>query len=183
MLILNRISHEEVTIIDLPLDKTNNALLRGEVDAIASWGPGMDNFEKEIPQGVTFYGKGLYKWTWNLVGMAEFIQKNPGSITRTLRSLLKAETYIREHSDDSRRIVTDRFHLENGAKLRQQWDGYCFNLSLDPNFLLSLEDQARWAIRNNLIDRKTVPNFLEAIYFDGLKAVKPQAVTIVYKKE
>jgi NitT/TauT family transport system substrate-binding protein len=42
-----------------------------------------------------------------------------------------------------------------------------------------MENQARWAIRSKLTDRNKVPNFLEYIYFDGLKAVRPEVVTIV----
>jgi len=34
-------------------------------------------------------------------------------------------------------------------------------------------------IKNKLTSEKTVPNFLDYIYEDGLKAVKPEAVNII----
>jgi NitT/TauT family transport system substrate-binding protein len=42
-----------------------------------------------------------------------------------------------------------------------------------------MEEEARWMIRNNLTGEKQVPNFLDYIYEDGLKAVRPAAVNIV----
>ena len=56
-----------------------------------------------------------------------------------------------------------------------------FRLSLDQPILVSLEDEARWAIRNKLTDVTKVPNYLDYIYTDALKAVKPGAVTIAGK--
>jgi NitT/TauT family transport system substrate-binding protein len=42
-----------------------------------------------------------------------------------------------------------------------------------------MEDEARWMISNNLTQEKQVPDFLNYIYEDGLKAVKPEAVKII----
>jgi hypothetical protein len=42
-----------------------------------------------------------------------------------------------------------------------------------------MEDEARWMMGNDLTAEKSVPNFKEYIYLDGLKAVKPDAVDIV----
>jgi hypothetical protein len=42
-----------------------------------------------------------------------------------------------------------------------------------------MEDEARWMIRNNLTTEKQVPDFLDYIREDGLKAVKPEAVNII----
>jgi NitT/TauT family transport system substrate-binding protein len=59
------------------------------------------------------------------------------------------------------------------------WNNYQFNLSLGQSLLFTLDNQARWAIKNGSADRNDLPNFLEAIYVDGLKSVKPDAVRIV----
>jgi hypothetical protein len=45
--------------------------------------------------------------------------------------------------------------------------------------LASLEDEARWMIRNNLTSEKQIPDFVNYIYTDGLKAIKPEAVNII----
>jgi hypothetical protein len=46
--------------------------------------------------------------------------------------------------------------------------------------LITLEDEARWAIKNNLTSATEVPNYLDYIYFDALDEVKPEAVGIIH---
>jgi hypothetical protein len=48
-----------------------------------------------------------------------------------------------------------------------------------PGRTRGLEDEARWMIKNNLTREKQIPDFMNYIYVDGLKAVKPEAVSII----
>jgi hypothetical protein len=50
---------------------------------------------------------------------------------------------------------------------------------LDQTILVSLEDEARWAMKERLTDKKEVPNYLDFIYVDALEQVKPETVTII----
>ena len=43
-----------------------------------------------------------------------------------------------------------------------------------------MEREAKWAMRNNLVEKGEVPNYLDSFYFDALDKVKPEAVTIVH---
>jgi NitT/TauT family transport system substrate-binding protein len=65
------------------------------------------------------------------------------------------------------------------AYLEIIWQRYQFSLSLDQSFITAMEDEARWMIKNNLTKEKNVPNFLDYIHEDALKAVKPEAVNII----
>ena len=40
---------------------------------------------------------------------------------------------------------------------------------LDQTILMSLEDEARWAMREGLTDKKEIPNYLDFIYVDALE--------------
>ncbi|MCX9087518.1 MAG: hypothetical protein OIN90_08140 [Candidatus Methanoperedens sp.] len=42
-----------------------------------------------------------------------------------------------------------------------------------------MEDEARWMINNNLTTEENVPDFLDYIYEDELKSIKPEAVNII----
>jgi hypothetical protein len=57
----------------------------------------------------------------------------------------------------------------------------CSSSYSGPRLILSMEGEARSMITNNLISSKQMPNFLDFIYTDGLKAVKPVAVIIIGK--
>jgi NitT/TauT family transport system substrate-binding protein len=59
------------------------------------------------------------------------------------------------------------------------WPQYTRSLSLDQPLITAMEDETRWMISNNLTTEKQVPDFLNYIYEDGLKAVKPEAVKII----
>jgi NitT/TauT family transport system substrate-binding protein len=43
-----------------------------------------------------------------------------------------------------------------------------------------MEQEAKWAIRNRLVEAKEVPNYLDFFYFNALDKVKPEAVSIVH---
>jgi NitT/TauT family transport system substrate-binding protein len=45
--------------------------------------------------------------------------------------------------------------------------------------LITMEDQARWRMGNNLTDKTEVPNYLDYIYIDALEEVKPEAIGII----
>ncbi|UUZ64709.1 hypothetical protein LP414_22215 [Polaromonas sp. P1(28)-13] len=66
------------------------------------------------------------------------------------------------------------------AELKALWPQYRFNVTLDQGLLLALEDESRWAIRNKLTDRTDMPNYLNHVYLDALKAVSPTAVTVIH---
>ena len=48
------------------------------------------------------------------------------------------------------------------------------------DLLVLMEREAKWAMRANLVGKKTMPNFLDRFYFGGLDKVKPEAVSIVH---
>jgi NitT/TauT family transport system substrate-binding protein len=59
------------------------------------------------------------------------------------------------------------------------WPRYQLALSLEQSLITAMEDEARWMINNNLTGEKQIPDFVNYIYIDGLKAVKPEAVNII----
>ena len=68
----------------------------------------------------------------------------------------------------------------SAADLKVLWPQYRFNVMLDQSLLLALEDELRWAIRNTLVDGVDMPNYLNHVSLDALKAVSPAAVTVIH---
>lgn len=56
---------------------------------------------------------------------------------------------------------------------------YHWNASLSQALLLSLEQEAGWAIRSKLTEKTEAPNYLDLIYPDVLLALKPEAVRLI----
>ena len=93
-------------------------------------------------------------------------------------SRLKAEEFVRKNPAEAQKVVAD-FIKADIHVLRDIWTDNNFSVSLDQSLILALEDESQWAMKSGLTGAKKIPNYLNFIYFDGLKAVKPEAVRIL----
>ena len=173
------ISRKDVKIIDLKAEEIPAALANGEVDAASAFSPYINYAQKKLGNsGIAFYDENIYTWTFNIVATQEFIRKNPGKVKKMLRALIKAEEFVKQNPVEAQKIVADFSGIDIDV-VRDMWANTSFSVSLDQSLLLAIEDESRWAIRNKLTNAKEVPNYLDHIYIDGLKSVKPEAVRIL----
>ena len=100
-------------------------------------------------------------------------------MVRLLRAIDQANVYIAQHPQEAKAIVRKRLNLD-AASIDRAWQRNFYSLSLDQSLLVAMEDEARWMIKNNLTREKSVPDFMNYIYLDGLKTVKPEAVNIIH---
>jgi sulfonate transport system substrate-binding protein len=176
---VNGISRNDVKIVDLKAEAIPDALARGEVDAVSTFAPYVALTQKKLGDSViTFRDKDIYRWTFNVVATQEFIRKNPGKVNKMLRALVKAEKFIKVNPAEAQKIVADFGGIELSV-VRDIWAGTSFAVTLDQPLLLAMEDESRWAISKGLTKARQAPNYLEFIYLDGLKPVKPEAVRIL----
>lgn len=127
---------------------------------------------------VEFSGKNIYTETYNIAVMQEFVNANPELISRIVRALVLAVDFIERNPEESISIISKTIGMGE-SQLAKLWDIYNFEISLKQSFVLTLEDQARWAIKNKLTNKTEVRNYLDYIYIDALESVKPEAVTII----
>lgn len=178
-LTVHGIDKKNVKIIDLKPDEMAAALAAGRVDAVSTWNPVLTQLQKALKhQGLTFYGETIYTEAFGLTARQDFVKQHPEAVKKVLRALIKAEVFVRQHPEESRRLVAE-FIKADKALLDEIWDIYHFRVTLDQAFLVDLEDQTRWALKNRLTVRKDMPNYLDFIYVDGLQAVKPDAIRII----
>jgi ABC-type nitrate/sulfonate/bicarbonate transport system substrate-binding protein len=182
-LLFHNISRNGVRLLDIPTEKMVEALGKGEIEAVATWEPALSKLRTRLgPEALFFYGGPItiYQMTWNLAARQDFVQKNPETVKKVLKALLKAEGFINENRVEARRIIT-RYNSETDWwELDKLWKVYRSDISLNPLLIENLESQTRWAMRNQLIPKKKVPNYLQYIWFKGLESVKPEAVTIIH---
>ena len=178
-LIMHGISRDEVEVINVGSNAIVDALTSGEVDAVSTWNPYISILQKGLgDNGVTFSGERIYRETFNIATKQDFANENPESIRKVLRALIKAQEFIKENPDEARETVAGKIGMDKAA-LSELWELYDFKVTLDQSLLVTLESEARWAIKNKLTDRTEVPNYLDYIYYDALEEVKPEAVTII----
>jgi ABC-type nitrate/sulfonate/bicarbonate transport system substrate-binding protein len=178
-LIAHGIDRKQVKIIDMKPDEMAAALSTGKVDAVSTWNPGLIQLRKELgDRGSAFYGENLYTSTFCLAAWQDFVKQRPETIKKILRALIKAEAFVQQHQEESRRLVAE-FIKTDKAYLDEIWGLYDYRVTLDQALLVDLEDQARWAMKYRLTASQDMPNYLDFIYVDGLRAVKPEAVRII----
>jgi len=179
-LVHNGLPASEISEVSLKPSQLPNALKSGEVDAIVIWEPTALNAKRLLKEkAVQLPSSEIYRETFNLIVMKTFQKDHPQVLERLLRAIDRATTFVWDQKTESQEIVSRRLRLDR-EELVALWDDFMFEISLDKSLMVTLEDEARWAIENDLTKRREVPNYLNFIYSDALKKVKPQVVTLIH---
>ena len=179
VLLLNGISLNQIKTVHLKPKQMFDALIKGEVDAIATWNPQMFKAKNELgDQGSVFYADGLYSPHFLIVGRQDFIKANSDITKMVVQSLVNASKFIHDNLAESRGIVAKYLKMDRSL-LDDISATYHFKITLNQSFLKTLENQSKWAIKNKLTDQTRVPNFLDFVYLDALASVEPEGITII----
>lgn len=169
----------EVKIIDIEAPNLPQTLADGRVDAISVWEPHILNAKSLLGEkALLLPSEGVFREDFYFVANKDFIENNPEALRSFLKAIEKGEEFIRKQRDESINIICQRLKLDRELTV-SIWDDFDFQLMLDQTVLITLEDEARWAIREGFTDKKEIPNYLNFIYMDALEDVKPEAVTII----
>jgi len=180
-LTLNGMTMRDITLVDVKTpEEWVNAIVKGDIDAIATTQPSVNTIIDRLGANAVVWPAQNYQPMYALIiSTDEWIMQHPERITRFLKSFAQAEEYVSRNPAEAKDIVRKRLNL-NAGYVETVWSQNRFSLSLDQALITIMEDEARWMISNNLITEKTVPNFLNHIHMDGLKRVKPEAVSIIH---
>ncbi|MDI6742230.1 MAG: ABC transporter substrate-binding protein, partial [Smithella sp.] len=179
-LMAHDIDKKSVKFIDLKPDEMAAALDTGKIDAVSTFNPTILQLRNKLGNnGIIFFGESLYTEHFCVVAGQEYVKKNPAAVKKFLRALLKAETFVHKHPEESKRLIAEFIKIDK-SRIDEIWGIFTFRVTLDQALLVDLEEQTRWVIKNRLTSGTTMPNYLDFIYFDGLKAVKPDAVRMIH---
>lgn len=173
------INPQNVKIVDLPPERVVSALLNGEVDAVSTWSPYTIMLREKLgSDAVILEDPSIYRMTWNVVAAREFIRNHPEHVEKLLRAIVRANEFIATNPAETR-VISSRHIGADSDLFENEWKNYHFTAVLDQSFILNLEDQARWMFKKQDNTPSTnVPNFVDFMYGNGLKAVEPGAVNI-----
>ncbi len=178
-LTVNNLQLSEIKEVDITTGKLVPSILEGTIDAISTWNPHISNAQNALGnKSITFPTGELYREDWYFVSNQQFIQNHPEAIIRFLKAIKQAEGFIENNKDEAIAIVAGRLDVKKDF-ISSTWNDYHFELFLDQTIIHSIENEARWAISNNLTNATKIPNYLDYIYTDALQKVKPEAVTII----
>jgi NitT/TauT family transport system substrate-binding protein len=179
---LNRqkLSAGDVQLRDFKPEQLADALSRGDVDAVATWEPYLGVMREQLGGNeATFFAEGVYDSVYLVSGTRDYVASHPETVKKVLRAFTRGARFCKETPEAASEIVATAINAD-AMKLKQRWPSYRFNVSLDQSLVLALEDETRWAIKNKLTDSSAMPNYLDYIHLDGLRAVAPAAVTVIH---
>lgn len=160
-------------------DELPDLLSEGQIDAFSMREPFISKAKNLLgDNAIVFAEPDIYLRKDYLTAMNDFIKNKPEVIKKVLRALIRAEEFAKTNPEQAIKIVSEKLRVKE-SEIKELWPDLMFRISLEQSVLISLEGIARWAIQSKMTDKTQAPNYLDYIYQDGLKAVKPEAATIV----
>jgi NitT/TauT family transport system substrate-binding protein len=180
-LIRHMISPDDVSLVAIAPGQMPQQLADGtQIDAVSTWEPVKSAARDALgANGVMFSESDSYTVTHVVIGTSGFIATHGKEIDSLLRALLKAEAYARADPALAQGIVAEQLKLDPKT-VRAGWNDLTLRVDLRQSQLVTLEDQARWAMARGHSPAGVVPNFLPRLYLDGLLAIQPDRVTVVH---
>lgn len=179
-LVRHRLAPESVTLVDVEPNQIAAALAQGSIDATATWAPILADVQAALGQNaVLFTEPDAYRLNYLLVGGSGFLQAHPQVVQKLLRALLQAEQTQRLQPQAALELVARQIKVDVLA-LQPSWADFKFKVELRQSLLVTLEDQARWAMARGHVADGPVPNLLPNLYLDALLAVQPGRVNVVH---
>lgn len=177
LLALENMQVDDVELIAMSPDKMLDALEQNLVQAVATWEPYVFEIKKHMADKVDVIPtRNIYSLTFNLITKKTKQGLASDTYERFLSALNQAIAFISEHPKQSQDILKKRLGLDQDF-ISWVWSDYLYKLSLNRSLLLSIENQARWAIDFGLVDSREIPDFNEYINKTPLQKIKKNAVS------
>ena len=161
--------------------KLPHALLNKDVCAICIWEPhALTAKELMGPNAIVLSSSDVYREDFYFVTTQAFKNEKRKSLEAFLSAILQAQQFIAKNSSQTMDIVSKRLNFKREV-IEKIWQEYRFELMLDQSIIVTLEDEAKWAIASKLVDHTRVPNYLKYIYAEPMKQVFPENVEIISK--
>lgn len=178
LLTVNGLTREEIQPVSVKPEAMQEAITTGQVDAVSTWNYPLTQIKRQLgANGIIFYDREIYTETFNIAAQQAFVSKNPALVKSFLKALFKAEQFAEQHPDEAQGIMASTTSIDK-ALIKEVWDSFNYKLLLDQTLLITLEDETRWAQKNKLTDNMSMPNYLDYMHTDSLRAVKPEAIKL-----
>lgn len=154
------------------------ALANERVDAVSIREPFFSQAQKMLGKdAVVFSSPGLYTQIEMAVASDTLLREHPERVEKFLRGVLRAETYMKEHQQESIKLISEYLNTPYKGFLSAAQNQY--QVGLGQSLVESFDDQGRWAISDKLVKADKIPDYTKIIDDRWLKKLKPQSVTII----
>ncbi|MDX2220732.1 MAG: ABC transporter substrate-binding protein [Burkholderiales bacterium] len=178
-----RVADKDVRLVNMNPQAMQEAFLNGSVDAVATWEPHLSRLitaaQAQDKAGVQVLGPdGLYLGSWLIAGDPARLQTLRPAVEGLLRALVAGAQTCNETPDIVLGALEEYGDISAGEAQRIM-PNFRFAVTLDQGLVLSLEDQADWGRRRQLVGAAATPNFLRHIDTAPLRSIAPLNVTLI----
>lgn len=178
-LLRNGLSAKDVSLIFQNPEDVSAALLKGSIDAFTATEVLINKPRKALgDKAVVFRSPGLCRISFNLVAGSGFVREKPKAAVSVLAALIESVDAIAKDRPRAIQALSRSLNVKED-EMAGMLDGYSWHADLAQTLLLSLEQEARWAISVGLTQKTTMPNYLDFIDAYPLRILKPEAVTML----
>jgi ABC-type nitrate/sulfonate/bicarbonate transport system substrate-binding protein len=179
-LLLNQLSYDDVVLVDLSPGRMADALSQASVDAVVVWDPFAFRLKQTFGENIVSWSAQSDRKFYFLLNMMDaFLKAKPEVVNRFLRAMVQAEAFVQANGEEAKAQVQNYLGLEEGY-LQSVWAKNDFRVTLSQDLLMTMEDEADWALEHGLTDATWPPVSLDLLYVDGLEQVKPGGVDVIY---
>jgi NitT/TauT family transport system substrate-binding protein len=176
---VNGIDQSQTTLINLNFTETPAALANASVDAVVTFQPYISQIQSLLPDKTLVLPIQSNQFGYfEAMCSRDFLAAHPDLIVRFLKALIQAESFNINHPAQAISLVAKDLNYTNNYAA-SVWPDYQYSVTLDQSFVLLMQEEARWLISNNLTSATSIPNFLDYLYVDGLKGIRPESVNII----
>ncbi len=129
---------DDVTLVDIRPDHSEDALAAGNVDAVVTWHPYLEGISNR-------FGDRLIEWPiqssqltyWIIVSRTDWTDSHQDTINRFLRSIAQAIEYTTNQPQATEEIVQGELNYTDDY-MAAIWPDHQFSLSLDQSLVLAM---------------------------------------------
>ena len=175
----NQIADQDVIMVNLSAPEIVEAMKQGKIDACHTWQPYVYYISTALGAADIrqWPGQGDEDYHFLLLAQNPWLEAHPDSVRGFLTALVKAEAYVSQHPTEAEQKYIGLVNIDKAAA-QVKWQGIKPTIELSQSLVSVLEAQARYNISKKYTDVYSVPNYLDFLYLDALKEVKPEAVTL-----
>lgn len=179
-LIFNRIPAGSIRLVYRAPSELAKAMADGTADAALSWPPYTTRMAEQLgAKGARWPAQSGQDYYLVLLAKEGFLKKQPKTMEQFLAALVEAEEFIVKYPDRAQATLRNILKMD-AERFLEEWSRAHFQIQLTQDLIVLMEREAKWAIRNKLVEGKRTPNYLPSFFFGPMDKVKPQAVSIVH---
>jgi len=180
-LLLNNLTLDDVTLIDIDVDQRESALQKDKIDGLFAWEPFIYNTREKYKNQINYFEMPVgFEFYFILTVNNEYHTQYPFISHKLVKALVEVEKYIKKNQDEFKNFITNYF------KYDKQYTTYTlekhhFSFTFPYPLTMAMLNQAKWLEENKLVKDNLID--IEKLFDTNiLNSIDSTKVTVLDRK-